>query len=533
MATDIKTSNVDIGESTEKKKSFEPELEHLESSTIGEIIRSMSEDPDHPQNTNGTEKPINQTDNSILVDKVSDQAEDTLHKLNISQITVATEPFDVSMDSKNEISFSVPPATTQSDLLSDVFDEITELANGLASELFPDSDPPVSIDMETKVSPARKTVPQEDSDEPGRIVSALSRDNDGDQPFDEDEDKRESHDMSAIARMRYQRDMVQDPPSLASKTQPQKGRKEKSRALKGNNGNEGGKKNPSSTRPKNTDRTFDWEESLNIIKKPVNDVLQSTKASFLGLLNTFRDDESVYSDYSGSNDSFDDNSEYSGKSDASEEDNDDDGDESLPSPTRNSKSKSSLFLHSITNEGIRLIYYLPVHAASTSHDSNQPVKMFLQISNAKENEVEPYLVWEIRGNISPRRKKKYASLKISGDSISLFDISSIQIASDSIDIDIFPDAEAENSVLITMNNGTVHLFEAESQYEARNVVHGLRWVVARLTFNIIVGNVNVVAEMLSLGDGDGPNELNQEVLHDVSAQLVNKSLSKLDSVVVA
>jgi hypothetical protein len=115
----------------------------------------------------------------------------------------------------------------------------------------------------------------------------------------------------------------------------------------------------------------------------------------------------------------------------------------------------------------------------------------------------------------------------------LFDISSIQLASDSIDIDIFPDAEAEHSVLITMNNGTVHLFEAESQYEARNVVHGLRWVVARLTFNIIVGNVNVVAEMLSLGDGDGPNEISEEVLHDVSSQLVKKSISKLESLVVA
>lgn len=484
-------------------------------------MSTPQEQDDHLPNRNeAAETPNKQIEESPEKDG------DKLHNLNISQITAATDPVDVSVDSKNEISFSAPPVTTQSDLISDVFDEITELAHGLASELFPDSEPST-----VNEGTSTRSVPLEDSEEPGRIISALSHDMDETQPFDEDENKMESQDISAIARMRYQRDTSQQVSSNLS-SNLQKGRSEKLRVLKGK-GDDGGGKDKPSTQVSEKDKMFDWEESLNIIKKPVNDVLQSTKESFLGLLNTFKDDESVYSEYSGSDDSLDDNSEYSGKSDASDDDNDGDGNETLPSSSGNGKSKSSLFLHSITNEGIRLIYYLPVHAASTTQDSNQPVKMFLKISDTKENEVEPNLVWEIRGNISPRRKKKYASLRVSGDSISLFDISSIQMASDSINIDIFPDAEAENSVLITMNNGTVHLFEAESQYEARNVVHGLRWVVARLTFNIIVGNVNVVAEMLSLVDGDGPNELSEEVLHDVSAQLVKKSLNKLDSLAVA
>jgi hypothetical protein len=498
-------------------------MQHLESSTIDEIMSTPQEQVGHLQNRNEAAK----TPNKQMNEESPEKDGDKLHNLNISQITAATEPVDVSMDSKNELSFSAPPVTIQSDLISDVFDEITELAHGLASELFPDSEPSTVYE-----GTSTRSVPLEDSEEPGRIISALSRDMDENQPSDEDENKMKSQDISAIARMRYQRDTSQQISSnLSSKSQ--KGQSEKLRALKGKGGDEGGNKDQPSTQLSEKDKMFDWEESLNIIKKPVNDVLQSTKESFLGLLNTFKDDESVYSEYSGSDDSLDDNSEYSGKSDASDDDNDGDGNETLLSPSGNTKSKSSLFLHSITNEGIRLIYYLPIHAASTTQDANQPVKMFLKISDTKENEVEPNLVWEIRGNISPRRKKKYASLRVSGDSISLFDISSIQMASDSINIDIFPDAEAENSVLITMNNGTVHLFEAESQYEARNVVHGLRWVVARLTFNIIVGNVNVVAEMLSLGDGDGPHELSEEVLHDVSAQLVKKSLNKLDSLAVA
>jgi hypothetical protein len=499
-------------------------------------MKSSSQNPeDDAKNLNNVEMSNNQMDNSIVVEDLPNKDEEALQKLNLSQITEATELLDLSMESKNEISVSVPPATShQSDLISDVFDEITELAHGLASELFPDSNPPTQTE-DVNEGTFSRTVPSEDLEEPGRIISALSHDIDESQPFDEDDSKMESQNVSTIARMRYQRDRLQDPPvSPSSKPTPQKGQTEKLRAFKGKEGDAGTNNDQSSTQLKTEDKTFDWEESLNIIKKPVKDVLQSTKESFLGLLNTFKDDESVYSEYSGSDDSLDDNSEYSGKSDVSEDDDDDgvDGNEFLSSP-RSSKSKSSLFLNSITNGGIRLIYYLPVHAASTTHDSSQPVKMFLQISDTKENELEPNLVWEIRGNISPRRKKKYASLRTSGDSISLFDISSIQMASDSIDIDIFPDAEAEHSLLITMNNGTVHLFEAESQYEARNVVHGLRWVVARLTYNIIVGNVNVVAEMLSLGDGDGPNEITQEVLHDVSSQLVKKSVSKLESLVVA
>lgn len=458
---------------------------------------------------------------------------------SIMDTTTATEPLDTSMISNNnDVSFS---AVSESDIISDVFDEITELATGLAYKLFPDAadtpdhESPERVqsnrDYDKKENGVSVSLVEEedDDDEPGKIVSSFSTEVAEDQPFDEDG-------LSAMARMRYKRGMLQETPiDVTKSTQMESLGKEKSEKLKLKNPVSKGDNDEDEAiheygrRKNKKDRSFDWEESLNMITQPVSDALMSTKQTFMGLIKTFKDDESVGSGYDGSD--ADDFSEYSGKSDVSDDNDDTERDDASCAPTRQSKSKSSVFLHRITNEGIRLIYYLPVHAVSAVHDSSIPVKMFIQISYTEED-IEPKLVWEVRGNLSPRRKKKLHPRMLSNEALSLFDISSVQMASESINIDSFPDAEAENSILITMNDGTVHLLEAESTVDARNVVHGLRWIIARLTFNIIVGNVSVVADMLSIDDGDGPNELSVEVMHSVTAQLVKKSSSRLDSVQV-
>jgi hypothetical protein len=62
----------------------------------------------------------------------------------------------------------------------------------------------------------------------------------------------------------------------------------------------------------------------------------------------------------------------------------------------------------------------------------------------------------------------------------------------------YPFAIPGNSFFVALNNGSHVVFEAGSDAEARRFVHGLRWVVARLSFNLVVGNPLVSCELLSV-----------------------------------
>lgn len=96
-----------------------------------------------------------------------------------------------------------------------------------------------------------------------------------------------------------------------------------------------------------------------------------------------------------------------------------------------------------------------------------------------------------------------------------------------MNLDSYPYAVPEKSIIITLNNGNVQLFEAPDEAEARRVVHGLRWIEARFTFNMIVGNISVCSEMLSVSEQQGISELTSEIMLDVTNQLVEKSVEKL------
>ena len=73
-------------------------------------------------------------------------------------------------------------------------------------------------------------------------------------------------------------------------------------------------------------------------------------------------------------------------------------------------------------------------------------------------------------------RHKYEASATTRETISLFDVSSVRRAMDSVNIDInaYPHAKPKNSILITLNNRNVQLFEARSEEEARRFVHGLR-----------------------------------------------------------
>lgn len=118
-----------------------------------------------------------------------------------------------------------------------------------------------------------------------------------------------------------------------------------------------------------------------------------------------------------------------------------------------------------------------------------------------------------------------------GGAIDLFDIQSLHTASAEM-LGNYQFAIPGNSFFVVLNDGRHFVFEASSDTEARRFVHGLRWVVARLSFNLVVGNPLVSCELLSVSQGDSSPQTPMEEAHwckamnDVTNHLVNKSLKK-------
>mmetsp|Transcript_20459 Transcript_20459/g.23169 ORF Transcript_20459/g.23169 Transcript_20459/m.23169 type:complete len:671 (+) Transcript_20459:83-2095(+) len=193
------------------------------------------------------------------------------------------------------------------------------------------------------------------------------------------------------------------------------------------------------------------------------------------------------------------------------------------------------FLDIIASEGILLKWHIPVPTRSKENrkKSGAEVRVCIQISDSEEdmggNEaVQPHFVWE---EVREEKKGRFQDMSSLRHRLSLFDISSVQKAADSMNLQCFPYAVPENSVLITLNDGHIHLFEAEDEAEAKQVVHGLRWIEARLTFNLLVGNRKVCAEMLPMPNNQGENECSQilssDIMLAVTDQLIDKSLKRL------
>jgi len=177
------------------------------------------------------------------------------------------------------------------------------------------------------------------------------------------------------------------------------------------------------------------------------------------------------------------------------------------------------FLEDITDSGIILVWHRP--RSSTSAKLFKKVRLNIQISDTEDGKVEPNLVWEA---LEDRRREYQLPNR---DKISLFDISLIEKASDSLNLNAFPHAVADHSILITLNDGKVCLFEARDLDQAREIIHGLRWITARLTFNIIIGNFNICTEMLSIKDQVSVSDYTKDMFQNVTNQLVEKTLIKL------
>lgn len=179
------------------------------------------------------------------------------------------------------------------------------------------------------------------------------------------------------------------------------------------------------------------------------------------------------------------------------------------------------FLEEIKTGGIQLKMHHAQISGFTNRWSN--VQAYIHINNSEGGEmIEPNFVWkDIDASKTDEKRKK----------ISLFDISSVQKAADSINLQAYPYANPAHSLVITLHNGNIRLFEAEDEVVVKRVIHGLRWIVARLSFSLIVGNREVCAELLPFSSTGGCNNSSRlpfKIMNDITDCLVEKSAQRLE-----
>jgi hypothetical protein len=122
--------------------------------------------------------------------------------------------------------------------------------------------------------------------------------------------------------------------------------------------------------------------------------------------------------------------------------------------------------------------------------------------------------------------------KDQNNSVDLFDIQSLNRA-DAFELTQLPLAIPSRSFRMQLSNGRSFIFEAATDDDAWRFIRGLRWVVARLAFNLAIGNLDVSCELLDFGfvEGFGKSrsalmEFNwSRAMDDVTDQLVEKSFS--------
>lgn len=145
------------------------------------------------------------------------------------------------------------------------------------------------------------------------------------------------------------------------------------------------------------------------------------------------------------------------------------------------------FISGATNKGI--VLYL--HKKSRSQSFSRPSKMtaFLRLGSEPREEalafVGPKLTWHAYDGVMAGR-------------IDLFDIRSVD-KMPALQLQQYPLAMPGRSLILKMHRSPDCVFEAMDEEAALRFVHGLRWVVARLAFNLIIGNTNVSCELLNIG----------------------------------
>jgi len=154
------------------------------------------------------------------------------------------------------------------------------------------------------------------------------------------------------------------------------------------------------------------------------------------------------------------------------------------------------FIRRMTTKGAALLYLqAPGTEGNQSSDwKGRTVAMLIQkgTSTPQQQEcIQPRLEWStVTGG---------QTFEVATTSIGLLDIMSISASSDDVDTS---QQEEEDSLkeglcffTITSKEGDVYMFESNSQDERNSLVNGLKNVISRLSWSIVVGDIVAVVEM--------------------------------------
>jgi hypothetical protein len=186
------------------------------------------------------------------------------------------------------------------------------------------------------------------------------------------------------------------------------------------------------------------------------------------------------------------------------------------------KSFIKVFINEIISQGFRMMWY-----KDRSSSDPSSIMLFLQHGHKSTNGEHggPALVWT-----EDREKDQFFGVNI-------FDIRTLDRASSKV-LGEKSFAMPSRCVFIRLAKGNEFVFEAESEQEAFRFVHGMKWVIARLTFNLVIGNLDVSCELVDVGlvKSSDLSSSTRSILEeaeaaramdDVTVQMVDKSVFRV------
>ena len=151
-----------------------------------------------------------------------------------------------------------------------------------------------------------------------------------------------------------------------------------------------------------------------------------------------------------------------------------------------------------TINGIPMLYYIPPSNPVDNDWAGRSVTMFIQPGHCKGPFiVHPKLVWKSPpGDWSRRSGSDKLSIEI--------DLLEIHCVMDSIEDDTTESTDDGDTCVfsITTNSGDIHLFESFSEIERDRVVSGIKNVIARMSYSIILGDNHLMTELYGEGEQD-------------------------------
>ena len=180
-----------------------------------------------------------------------------------------------------------------------------------------------------------------------------------------------------------------------------------------------------------------------------------------------------------------------------------------------------IFVSLITSTGVPLMYHTrSKKQASMPVPTTVTVQVRLGVETPSGDYTEPQLIWWSSGGVPH-------------GVLELFDIESLDQTS-AAELKSYPLAIPSKCLILRTERGDEHIFEAVDESVAHRFVHGMRWIVARLAFNLIIGNLNVSCELLDVDGSDSEDDretpgssVPMKAMNDVTNHLVNKSIGMI------